>query len=49
MKKISPFVRAVACACLFLAGAVLLSGCETCKGIKRDVMNADQWIRDNLW
>ena len=24
-------------------------GCETCKGLGRDIKNADDWIRDNAW
>ncbi len=28
---------------------VVLAGCETCKGAGRDIHNADQWIKDNLW
>lgn len=27
----------------------ILAGCETCKGLNRDVKAADAWIKDNLW
>jgi len=47
LKSIS--AKLVVCACLVFFGAVLLSGCETCKGVKRDVMKGDEWMRDNLW
>ena len=49
MRKIPIFAKLVVCACLLFFGAALLSGCETCKGIKRDVMKADEWLKDNLW
>ena len=34
---------------LGLFAMVVLAGCETCKGAGRDIHNADQWIKDNLW
>ena len=49
MRQTTPFVKVVVCAFLLLFGAALLSGCETCKGIKRDIMKTDDWIKDNLW
>ncbi len=33
----------------FCAFTLLLSGCETVKGMGRDVKNADKWVKDNLW
>jgi|GEM_PF-5147094 len=49
MRQTPILAKLVLCACLVLVVAVLISGCETCKGIKRDVMKADEWIKDNLW
>jgi predicted small secreted protein len=34
-------------AVVFVAG--LLAGCETCKGLNRDIKQADAWIKDNMW
>lgn len=34
---------------LVCAFASVLCGCETVKGMGRDVKNADRWVRDNLW
>lgn len=32
-----------------LVVVLALSGCETCKGFGRDIKNADEWMKDNLW
>jgi predicted small secreted protein len=29
--------------------ALFLCGCETAKGLGRDIQQADDWIKDNLW
>lgn len=34
---------------LFCVFTIALCGCETVKGMGRDVKNADKWVRDNLW
>ena len=49
MRQTSNFAKLVLCVCLVLVGAVLLSGCETCKGIKRDIEKTDEWIKEKLW
>lgn len=38
---IAVFVCVVAC--------VMLLGCETVKGMGRDIKGADKWMRENLW
>lgn len=39
--------------CMLLACVLVLAfaclGCETVKGIGRDINKADQWIRDHAW
>ena len=49
MRQSPIFARLVLCVCLVVAAAVVLSGCETCRGIGRDIKKADEWIKDNLW
>jgi len=36
--------------CLFcLMGLIVLCGCETVKGMGRDIKNADDWLREHAW
>jgi len=49
MRQSPIFVKLVLCVCLVAAAVVVLSGCETCRGVKRDIQKADEWIKDNLW
>jgi predicted small secreted protein len=32
-----------------LLSLTCLSGCETAKGMGRDIKDADEWIKDHLW
>ena len=34
---------------LCLISLMFLSGCETAKGMGRDIKTADQWLRDHAW
>ena len=33
---------------LLLFVVLFCAGCETCKGMGRDIRNADEWIRDKV-
>lgn len=46
--KMSKFYRHACLICL-LALVVSCLGCETARGLGRDIKNADQWIRDHAW
>ena len=48
MKKYATRLKMVPFLICLLA-LIIISGCETAKGVVRDVKNADQWIRDNAW
>ena len=43
------FMRRLAVFCVLAFGIGMLAGCETCKGLNRDIKSADTWMRDNLW
>lgn len=47
MKRLSRMTAVSFWVCL--AVLVIVSGCETCKGMTRDVKNADEWVRDHMW
>ncbi len=49
MRQTFLFAKLVFCVCLVLGIAVVVSGCETCKGLKRDIEKTDEWMQDNLW
>jgi len=49
MRQTPFFAKLVACVCVVLVGALLFSGCETCKGLRRDIEKTDEWLQDNLW
>jgi predicted small secreted protein len=34
---------------VFAASLLFISGCETGKGMVRDVKSVDQWFRDHAW
>ncbi len=34
---------------LCLVTTIVLCGCETAKGMGRDIKCADQWVRDHMW
>ena len=34
---------------VFLFVLTTLYGCETCKGVGRDIKNADEWFREHAW
>jgi predicted small secreted protein len=40
--------RLIPVACVLLL-TVFCVGCETAKGLGRDIKNADQWMRDHAW
>jgi predicted small secreted protein len=44
-RKVACFVLLVFCAIVFVS----LCGCETARGLGRDVQNADKWFRENAW
>ncbi|MDD5019283.1 MAG: hypothetical protein PHS61_02535 [Candidatus Omnitrophica bacterium] len=48
MKTRRDFRRLILLACALVLMATCL-GCETVKGVGRDIKNADQWMRDNAW
>lgn len=33
--------------CLF--GLAVLAGCETTKGLGRDIKKVDEWVKDHMW
>ena len=48
MKKKKVFLSVFAIA-ICIVSFIMLSGCETCKGVGRDIKDADQWFRDHAW
>lgn len=48
MKK-SSFRSSIIAVLICIAACTMFLGCETAKGVGRDIMNADKWMRDNLW
>lgn len=41
--------RFIAALCLFCFLACVFCGCETVRGMGRDIKNADQWFREHAW
>jgi predicted small secreted protein len=47
--KIPSFRSAVIAVLVCVFACAMLLGCETVKGMGRDIKSADTWFKDNLW
>ena len=39
----------IVCILICFLAIIVCSGCETCKGIGKDIKNADDWFKEHAW